>query len=298
MSGLISSILAKLKGKAKKEGIPLQQLLNLFCQEEFIRRLAQSNYSDKLILKGGYLLYSISGFTTRPTVDADYLLRNQSNDISSIEMMIKSILEEKTANDFIIIEIRNIERINEIKEYNGLRVNLLGHIGKTKTPFSIDLGVGDMIIPSAIKRTLPTMLEDFTQPTILTYSLESMVSEKLDAIIRLMEATGRMKDFYDIYYLASSFEFEGRNLQEAIYRTLSQRGTSYESDSVVVVQRLINNSEIMNRWDNFCNKILKYKLNFANVVELIVAFIDPPFQAIIHDNEFLEIWNPSKKEYE
>lgn len=298
MSSSSASILARLKNKAKKEGIPFQQLLNLFCQEEFIRRLAQSNYSDQLILKGGFLLYSISGFTTRPTVDADYLLKNHSNEMSSVETMVKSILEEKTANAFITIDIRNIERISEIKEYHGLRVNLVGHIGKTRTPFSIDFGVGDIIIPSAIKRTLPVMLEDFTQPTILTYSLESTVSEKFDAMIRLMEATGRMKDFYDIYYLASSFEFEGRKLQEAIYETLSQRGTPYESDSVTVIQRLIDNDEIINRWENFCNKILKYELDFKNVVELIIAFIDPPFQAMINEDDFFKIWNPDKKQYE
>ncbi len=213
MGSSSASVLARLKNKAKQEGIPFQQLLNLFCQEEFIRRLAQSRYSDKLILKGGFLLYAISSFTSRPTIDADYLLKNQSNEIGSIESMVQSILEEKTTNEFVTINIRNIETISVIKEYHGLRVNLISHIGKTRTPFSIDFGIGDVIIPSAVKRTLPVLLEDFTRPTILTYSLESTVSEKFDAIVSLMEATGRMKDFYDIYYLACSFEFDGRKLQ-------------------------------------------------------------------------------------
>lgn len=298
MSSSSASILARLKSKAKKKRIPFQQLLNLFCQEEFIRRLAQSNYSDRLILKGGFLLYLISGFTTRPTVDADYLLKNHSNEISLVERMVRLILDEKTANDFTTIAIRNIEVIGEIKEYHGIRVNLAGHISNTITPFSVDIGVGDTIIPSAIKRTLPAILEDFTQPTILTYSLESTVSEKFDAIIRFMEFTGRMKDFYDIYYLAVSFEFEGRKLQEAIHETLSQRGTPYKSDSVIVIQRLINNDEIINRWVNFCNKILKYELSLKNVVELIIKLIDPPFQAMINEGEFFKRWNPYEKHYE
>ena len=76
MADIAASILAKLKNKAKNEGIPLQQLLNLFCQEEFIRRLSGSKYKKNLILKGGFLLYSISEFTARPTIDADYLLKN------------------------------------------------------------------------------------------------------------------------------------------------------------------------------------------------------------------------------
>lgn len=73
MADIAASILARLKNKSKEKGIQLQQLLNLFCQEEFIRRLSQSKYKDNLILKGGFLLYTISEFTTRPTVDADYL---------------------------------------------------------------------------------------------------------------------------------------------------------------------------------------------------------------------------------
>ena len=74
------------------QGIPLQQLINLFCQEEFIRRLSQSSYKNNLVLKGGFLLYSISGFTTRPTVDADYLLKNYSNDINAIEKLIREVI--------------------------------------------------------------------------------------------------------------------------------------------------------------------------------------------------------------
>lgn len=68
------SVLARLKNKSKEEGIPLQQLLNLLCQEEFIRRLSESTYRENLILKGGYLLYSISGFTSRPTIDFSVLI--------------------------------------------------------------------------------------------------------------------------------------------------------------------------------------------------------------------------------
>ena len=79
MKNMEVSVLAKLKNKSKKENISLQQLLNLFCQEEFIRRLSVSKYNKNLILKGGFLLYTISDFTTRATIDADYLLRNHSN---------------------------------------------------------------------------------------------------------------------------------------------------------------------------------------------------------------------------
>lgn len=293
-----ASILARLKNRAKEESIAFQQLLNLFFQEEFIRRLAKSNHREQLILKGGFLLYSISGFTTRPTVDADYLLKNHSNEMDSVENLVRSIIEQKYTNDFMEIEIRSIEPISEMKEYHGIRVNLIGYLGKTKTPFSIDFGVGDTIVPSALTRTLPVLLDGFEKPTILTYSLESTISEKLDAIIRFMEATGRMKDFYDIYYLATSFDFEGRKIQEAINETFSKRGTPFEKDSIQVIERLITNANINARWLVFCKKVLKYELDLDEVISLIISFLDPPFQAIIKEDQFVKNWNSNKRHYE
>lgn len=292
-----ASILARLKNKAKAEGIAFQQLLNLFFQEEFIRRLAQSNYRDQLILKGGFLLYSISDFTTRPTVDADYLLRNHSNELGSVEELVRSIIDQKSDDEFMEIEIRSVEPISEIKEYHGVRVNLIGLMGKTRTPFSIDFGVGDTIVPAPLLRTLPVLLDGFEKPTILTYSLESTISEKLDAIVRFMESTGRMKDFYDIYYLATSFDFEGRKIQEAIFETFSNRGTPIEQDSVQVIERLITNDAIINRWDIFCKKVLKYELKMDGVIKLIISFLDPPFQAMIKENEFMKHWDSGLRQY-
>lgn len=293
-----ASILAKLKNHAKEQGISLQQLLNLFFQEEFIRRLAKSPFRKKLILKGGFLLYSISDFTTRPTVDADYLLKNHPNELDPVEKMVRSILNEKTDLAFMKIEVRNIEKISESKEYHGIRVNLIGFIGNTRTPFSIDFGVGDPIVPKAVERTIPALLEGFENPSILTYSLESTISEKLDAIIRFMEANGRMKDFYDIYFLATSFEFEGRKIQKAISETFSKRKTPYEKDSVQILERLSTNSAMSSRWKIFCTKVLKFDLDFSKVISLIIALLDPPFQMMIINDELNLNWNYTKRCYE
>lgn len=232
MGNIGESVLARLKNKSKEQSIPLQQLLNLFCQEEFLRRLSVSNYKENLILKGGFLLYSISGI-----------------------------------------------------------------IGRTKTPFSIDFGVGDIIVPYPVERTLPVLLPEFEKPEVLTYSLESTVAEKLDAIISLMEATGRMKDFYDIYYLATTFDFDGRELQEAIYGTLSNRGTPYEKDSVAVIARLTKNNQIQKRWDNFCKKTLKYKLDFTDVVNIIIDFTLPPFESMVVEDKFFKNWSYKDRKY-
>lgn len=297
MGNMEVSILARLKNKSKEQGIPLQQLLNLFCQEEFIRRLSESNYKEKLILKGGFLLYSISGFTTRPTVDADYLLKNYPNDLNAVEKLVKEVISSPSRSGFIQFKIRRLEIISQVKQYHGIRVSLMGFIGRVRIPFNIDFGVGDIIIPSPVERTLPVLLPEFEEPKILTYSLESTVAEKLDAIISLMEVTSRMKDFFDIYYLATTFDFDGRKLQEAIYETLANRGTPYEEDSVIVISRLAEDSNILQRWENFCQKILKYKLDFNHVIKVIIDFLKPPFEALIQEEELFKIWDHKKKSY-
>lgn len=125
MHNIGQSVLSKLKRKAINEGVAFQQLLTLFLQEEFIRRLSQSEYRDKLILKGGFLLCVLSDFASRPTIDADTLLRDYPNKVESILSLVHAILLGKTGNDFIRIKIRDVEEINEMNEYHGVHFNLI-----------------------------------------------------------------------------------------------------------------------------------------------------------------------------
>ena len=297
MSDTGASIIARLKQRAEKDGMQLQILLNLFCQEEFLRRISLSKYSDNLILKGGLLLYTISEFTSRPTLDADYLLKNYSNETEDVEKMVREIIGMGDVSDYISFEIKGLEAIAEHRKYNGVRVNLIGRIKNTKTPFCIDFGVGDVIVPAPAKRLLPVLLSDFQRPEVLTYSLESIIAEKFDAIITRMELNGRMKDFFDIYYLASTCDFEGRKLQEAIYETLQNRGTSYEKDSLEHVGKLLSDKDILIRWNAFCNKILRAKLDFEEVLSLIIKILEPLYTAIINESECFGIWKAKEKNY-
>ena len=102
-------------------------------------------------------------------------------------------------------------------------------LGETRG--NVDIGAGDVIVPRAEERKINTQLSDFEAPVIITYSLQSTIAEKFDAILQRLELTGRMKDFYDIYYLARTFDFYGAELQTAIFETLQRRGTPYDSDS-------------------------------------------------------------------
>ena len=100
------------------------------------------------------MIYSISGFEKRPTIDADYFLRYHDNDENFITKMVSEIFNIITENEFIWFEIRSLEKINEIKEDNGIRIRIMGIIGNTKTPFSLDFGVGDIVVPLPIERSI------------------------------------------------------------------------------------------------------------------------------------------------
>lgn len=297
MENISQSVLAKLKNLSKANKVPLQQLLNLFCQEEFIRRLSISNYKNNLILKGGYFLYSISEFTSRPTIDTDYLLSGYSNNLNAIKNLITNVISVEPRNDFVKMQIKNLLIISKFNEYHGVRANLIGSIGRTQTPFSLDFGVGDIIFPSWIERTLPVLLSGFEQPKILTYSLESIVAEKLDAIITLMNMTGRMKDFYDIYYLAINYNFEGNHLQKAIYQTLSNRKRVFDENSITDIGILIDDNEFLLRWEDFCKGVLRFDLSFESVAYLIIDFLSSPYNAIIAKRVFLKKWDNKHRTY-
>jgi predicted nucleotidyltransferase component of viral defense system len=269
----------------------------LFCQEEFVRRLSYSIYKEILILKGGYLLYTISGFATRPTTDADYLLKDYPNDLNTIETLINDIISTPTDNDFISIEFLSLEKITEFKEYHGIRVKLIGKICSTKTPFSIDIGVGDLIVPGPIKRFLPALLDNFQESEILTYSLESIISEKLQVIVSMMELTSRMKDFYDIYYLACNFNFDGLKLQEAIKETFSKRATPIEKDSITDLSTLIYDVDFQKQWVNYCKNTLHKSFDLSDIINIIIIFTAPLCEATINEMEYQKMWFAEIRDY-
>lgn len=233
MKDMAASVLARLKNQSKETGLSYQMCLQLFCQEEFLRRLSLSEYSSNFILKGGLFIYMLTEFQSRTTQDIDFLMYRQSNDIDTVQQIMKKICMVQTDNNYITIEVLSAENITPDKEYQGVSIKFIGHIKQVRVPFLVDIGVDDVIVPKAIKRKIKTQLADFEKPQIYTYSLESTVAEKFDAILKRMEATSRMKDFFDIYYMSGMFNFDGRKLQEAMWQTLQHRGTPYEANSRV-----------------------------------------------------------------
>ena len=156
-----ASVLARLKDKPKKTGKSYQLYLQLFCQEEFLRRVCMSRYADNLVLKGGMFIYTLTNYESRPTVDIDFLLRAQPNTTEEIRRVIDEIIAVDTGNNYIMLIPNDYEIISPQRKYKGVSFQLIGKIKNTKTPFNVDLGVGDVIIPNPQKRNIPIQLDKF-----------------------------------------------------------------------------------------------------------------------------------------
>lgn len=293
-----ASVIAKLKNKAKQTGKSLQTHLQLFCQEEFLRKLSLSKYADNFVLKGGLFIYTLTNFESRATIDADFLMRRLPNDVGEIQKIVSDILAVDTGNDFIELSAEAFEHISPQRKYPGVSFQIIGTIKNTRTPFNVDLGVGDIIIPRSEKRSIPVQLADFSAPEIYTYSLESTIAEKFDAILQRLELTSRMKDFYDIYYLSDMFSFDGRKLQEAIFETLQNRGTPYSRDSLTQIIDFTQDAGMVAKWKHFLKTIDVPELSFVDVIYKVTHFLAPVWQAILDESELLKTWNNDICEWE
>ena len=295
MADKAASVLAKLKNKAKISGISYQQCLQLFMQEEFLRKLSKSGYEDNLILKGGLFIYTLTNFESRATIDVDFLLRGFSNSIEDVKSMIGKIIETSTGNDFVSMTAKGFEEISPQRKYHGISTQIIGQIKNVRVPFNVDIGVGDIIVPKAQERRINTQLPDFEKPVIKTYSLESTIAEKFDAILQRFELTGRMKDFYDIYYLARTFDFEGTKLRAAIFETLRKRETPYDRDSFKRILALSEDEDMQKRWRYFLKNIKDDTLEFAVVIKEMQKFLEPVFDAIVDEEEWKKNWTFKQK---
>ena len=297
MADIAASVLARLKNKAAESGRSYQLCLQLFCQEEFLRRLEKSKYAENLVLKGGLFIYSLTDFDSRVTVDVDFLLRQMPNTPEQLKTVLEEIIATPTGNDFVTFDIKDVAPIAVAKKYAGIGASVVARIKNTKTPFSIDFGVGDVIVPKQEKRKIPTQLSDFDAPTVNTYSLETTIAEKIDAILSLMEFSSRMKDYYDIYYLANKFDFDGATLAEALKKTFENRGHSFTIEQFEQVMGFDNDGAMQKKWKAFTHKIDTKTDDFSKVIETINLFLAESFKAAAENTKFTAKWSAKDSEW-
>jgi len=154
--------------------------------------------------------------------------------------------------------------------------------------FSIDIGFGDKIVDGPFEMEFPVLL-DFPVPRIIVYSLESVIAEKFEAVVKLNFLTSRMKDFYDILFIVNRTEFNKNILREALSVTFRNRETNIEDRNLIYDQSFKFNSQKQIQWTSFLTRNkLTSENNFSAVIDKINLFIEPIF---LNDNK---LWNPNK----
>jgi len=278
-----ASVLARLKNKAAETGRSNQLCIQLFCQEEFLRRLERAKYAENFVLKGGLFLYSLTNYDSRMTADVDFLLRQIPNTPEKLRAVLEEIISTDSGNDFITFEIKSVAPIAVAKKYAGIGASLVACIKNTRTPFSIDFGVGDVIVPQQEKRKIPVQLPDFPAPTVNTYSLETTIAEKLDAILSLMEFSSRMKDYYDLWYMANHFTFDEAVLSEALKETFINRGRRFTIEQFRQIMTFDADDGMQKKWRAFTKKIGAKENDFKKVLETIRAFLEEPYRTAVNE---------------
>ena len=297
MADAAAAVLARLKNKANESGRTYQLCLQLFCQEEFLRRLEKSKYVDNLVLKGGLFIYAITDFDSRVTMDVDFLLWKVPNTPEQLKTVLEEIITAPAGNDFVTYEIKGIAPIAVTKKYAGIGASLVARIKNIRTPLNIDFSVGDMIVPKQEKRKIPTQLEDFTAPMINTYSLETTVAEKIDAILNLMEFSSRMKDYCDIYYLANKFDFDGALLAEAMKKTFANRNHSFTVEQFEQVMAFDGDEAMRKKWKAFCRKTDIKTDDYSTVLKAIRSLLSEPFAAAVEGRNYVKRWSGSENKW-
>jgi len=280
-----ASIKARLKNIAKEYKKTFNLILQLYTQERLLYRLSVSEYKDNFILKGGLFLFSMTGFTGRPTRDIDFLAYQILNDMKSIKEIFKNIRKIKY-NDGVVFDSDSVlvEEIRKEAEYKGVRVKLTGYLGKAKEMLWVDIGFNDIVVPEVITADYPVLL-DMDYPKIKMYSFESVVAEKFEAIVSLGELNSRMKDFYDIFILLSEKKFNRDILQNAIVETFKRRGTDILKFDQVFKKEFIEDDNRINQWKLFLKKIVHQNIEFEYVMDDIKKSLLPIFNNIKKEKE-------------
>lgn len=277
-----ASILAQLKNQTELLDRPFAETLQYYAMERFLYRLSKTKYASKFILKGGLLLYVWGIPLRRPTRDIDlrgYVANNRESLLEIFTSVAKVSVPEDGINfdsDSISIEETQIDA-----DYQGSRVKLTAFLERSRIPIQIDIGFTDELASNAESLEYPNILSDLKQTRMKGYPKEAVVAEKFHAMVHHAELNSRMKDYYDLWLISETFEFDLQFLQKAIETTFKKRDTELpvERPAALTVEFASMNQI---RWNNFLEKSHlenNESDDFAAIIEKIWSFLQPSLQS-------------------
>jgi hypothetical protein len=227
-----ASVRQRLLNGAKERGEEFTFVLTRFALERLLFRLGRSRHAGQFVLKGAMLFPLWSGSPHRATKDMD-LLGYGPPDRPRLVATFRELaaMESEDGRSFDPDSVAAID-IREDAVYDGIRVTLTAHLSAARIPLQVDIGFGDDVVPAPIEVPYPTLL-DLPPPRLRVYARETVVAEKLHALVDLGIGNSRMKDFFDLWYLAGSFEFDGQRLATAVRATFARRQTPLPAEPPV-----------------------------------------------------------------
>ena len=276
------SIRARLLNVAKQEEVFYQTILTRYFQERLLYRISQTRYRENFYLKGGALMYAYERFAARPTLDIDFLGTRISNDGKRIAEAFREICSVDCKEDGVQYDCDKITtwNITEFKDYHGVRLSIPVTMDTIAQVLTMDVGFGDVVTPHPVSLDYPLLLEGLPEASILAYSTETVIAEKMHAIIDLADQSSRMKDYYDIYHLLTSFQYDTAILQDAINRTFENRYTPYNAGTMFFREDFPNHPQMQVRWTAFLRKAaINSALSFTEVVRWLQDTLKPYWTA-------------------
>lgn len=289
-----ASVLARLKNKLTPDRT-FDRLLVRYGIERLLYRLSKSQHANTFVLKGAQLFLLWTGRYYRPTKDLD-LLAKGSADLRQLEKVWREVCEVPCPEDGVVFLTDSIkaEEIRALDEYEGVRVCLKAMLGRARISLQIDMGFGDAVTPAVESLSFPVLL-DLPIPQLKTYPRETVVAEKFEALVKLGINNSRMKDFYDLWALASDFEFEGASLVQALVATFKRRKTEIpENTPLALTQEFHKNDAKQIQWNAFLKKssFSKVERDLGVVADIIRKFVMPPVEAGRGKVSFRKTWQP------
>jgi predicted nucleotidyltransferase component of viral defense system len=299
-TNVAASVRQRLLNLAKERHENFNFVLGRFAAERLLFRLSVSEHADNFVLKGALLFLLWSDHLYRPTRDVDLLGYGESS-IGKLEDIFRNVCRVKVVEDGLVFPVESVQgaNIREDQEYGGVRVTLTAFLGNARIPLQIDIGFGDAITPGVEAVEFPLMLSTpaLPAPKLNAYPRETVIAEKLEAMVALGMANSRMKDFYDLFTLAQNFPFDGLVLVRAVQNTFARRGTPLPDIApIALTAEFPGDAAKTSQWKNFLKRVGIHAAepDLAKVIEQLRRFLLPVLTAANKRDEFHESWVAGK----
>lgn len=226
----------RLANRARDRREAFDLVVRRFLFERFLYRLSISAVADRFILKGAMLFQLWADQPYRATADLDLLRKGERDEVAVADDLRAILSQAVEPDDGVVFDTASLtfEAIRAEDEYTGIRARFVARLGSLRDRLRVDVGTGDAVWPAPKRVVYPVLLDD-ASPRVLAYSRETVIAEKLEAMVTLGIRNSRIKDFFDVYYLASHFDFDGTALSEAVRRTFKRRKTPFPADIPVAL---------------------------------------------------------------